>query len=139
MRRQNGNYGKVVFGIIVVVVLGISIFYLTNKNNLTEVYREYVVDFEEALIEYSEKELGQEYAPVLYDYDELEKLLIEKGYLEELEDTNVKVSALPVTLSKTNWATTFYNYNNTTTFENRFEITFQKGNKEYTCTKNACN
>ena len=139
MRRQNGNYGKVVFGIIVVVVLGISIFYLTNKNNLTEVYREYVVDFEEALIEYSEKELGQEYAPVLYDYDELEKLLIEKGYLEELEDTNVKVSALPVTLSKTNWATTFYNYNNTTTFENRFEITFQKGNKEYICTKNSCN
>ena len=32
MRRQNGNYGKVILGIVVVVILGISVFYLTNKN-----------------------------------------------------------------------------------------------------------
>ena len=139
MRRQNGIYGKVVVGIIVVVILGISVFYLANKNNLTEAYREYVSSFEQALLEYSDKELGQEYSTVVYEYDVLENLLIEKGYLEKLEDENVKVSALPITLSKTNWNTTFYNYNNTTTFENRFEVIFQKGNKEYTCTKNSCN
>ena len=82
--------------------------------------------------------MGQDYATVIYEYEELEKLLIDKKYLKELEDQNVKVSALPITLSKTNWNTTFYNYNNTTTFENRFEIKFQKGSKEYTCTKNMC-
>ena len=66
MRRQNGNYGKIVVGIIVVVILGISVFYLTNKNSLTEIYRQYVGDFEKALLEYSEKELGEEYSPILY-------------------------------------------------------------------------
>ena len=139
MRRQNGNYGKVVLGIIVVVILGICVFYLTNKNSLTEVYREYVNNFEKALLEYSEKELGQDYSTLVYEYDTLENLLIEKGYLQKLEDENVKVSALPITISKSNWNTTFYNYNNTNTFENRFEINFQKGSKEYICTKNSCN
>ena len=138
MRRQNGNFGKVVIAVIVVIVLGIIAFNTASKNNLTEDYRKYVNDFEEALMEYSEKELGQDYATVIYEYEELEKLLIDKEYLKELEDQNVKVSALPITLSKTNWNITFYNYNNTTTFENRFEIKFQKGSKEYTCTKNMC-
>ena len=125
MRRQNSSFGKVVFAIIVVVVLAVVVFKLAGKNSMTESYRQYVNDFEEALIEYSEKELGQELSQILYEYDELESLLINKGYLEEFEDSNIVISADPVTISKTNFVTTYYNYNNTTTLENRFEIKFK--------------
>lgn len=138
MRRQNSSFGKVVFGIIVVVVLAVLVFKLAGKNSMTESYRQYVSDFEEALTEYSDKELGSELSQILYEYDELESLLINKGYLEEFEDSNIVISADPVTISKTNFVTTYYNYNNTTTLENRFEIKFKKSNKEYICTKNEC-
>lgn len=138
MRRQNSSFGKVVFAIIVVVVLAVLVFKLAGKNSMTESYRQYVNDFEEALTEYSDKELGSELSQVLYEYDELESLLINKGYLEAFEDSNIVISADPVTISKTNFITTYYNYNNTTTLENRFEIKFKKSNKEYICTKNEC-
>ena len=39
------------------------------------------------------------------------------------------ISAYPITLSKSDYKITFYNYNDTTTFENRFELQFKKNNK----------
>ena len=64
--------------------------------------------------------------------------LISNGYLDEFSDPSVVISGDNITLSKENNKVSYYNYNNTQTFENRFELKFTKDGGDYTCTKVEC-
>ena len=59
-------------------------------------------------------------------------------YLDEFSDPSVVISGDNITLSKENNKVSYYNYNNTQTFENRFELKFTKDGGDYTCTKVEC-
>lgn len=137
MRRQNSHFGGVLFAVIAVVVLTILIVIYASKNNFTKEYANYVKTYEDAFLEYANKDLPSDYS-IVYDYDELTDVLISKGYLTKFSDNSVEISSNPITFEKTNNKVSFYNYNNSTTLENRFELLFKKGSKEYTCTKIEC-
>ena len=138
MRRQNSKFGKVVLAVIVVVILCIAVFKIASKNEFTKEYVEYVKLYEEAVYSYADRDLPKDYPAIIIDYDELTNELVKRGYIDEFDDKSVEISAYPITLSKSDYKITFYNYNDTTTFENRFELQFKKNNKQYTCTKIDC-
>lgn len=137
MRRQNSHFGGVLFAVIAVIVLTVLIVIYASKNNFTKEYANYVKTYEDAFLEYANKDLPSDYS-IVYDYDELTDVLISKGYLTKFSDSSVEISSNPITFEKTNNKVSFYNYNNSTTLENRFELLFKKGSKEYTCTKIEC-
>lgn len=137
MRRQNSYFGGVLFAVIAVIVLTVLIVIYASKNNFTKEYANYVKTYEDAFLEYANKDLPSDYS-IVYDYDELTDVLISNGYLTKFSDNSVEISSNPITFEKTNNKVSFYNYNNTTTLENRFELLFKKGSKEYTCTKIEC-
>lgn len=137
MRRQNSYFGGVLFAVIAVIVLTVLIVIYASKNNFTKEYANYVKTYEDAFLEYANKDLPSDYS-IVYDYDELTDVLISNGYLTKFSDNSVEISSNPITFEKINNKVSFYNYNNSTTLENRFELLFKKGNKEYTCTKIEC-
>lgn len=137
MRRQNSYFGGVLFAVIAVIVLTVLIVIYASKNNFTKEYANYVKTYEDAFLEYANKDLPSDYS-IVYDYDELTDVLISNGYLTKFSDNSVEISSNPITFEKVNNKVSFYNYNNTTTLENRFELLFKKGSKEYTCTKIEC-
>ena len=124
-----------VIGIIVVVIV-IGKFFIGD--NSLSVYKEYVKKYEDALLKYSSVQLASTQPMTTYQYADFTELLIEMGYLEKWEDTNVTLEANPIILEKKEGNTSFYNYYNTETLENRFEIKFTKAGKTYVCTKNEC-
>ena len=137
-RRNNNSMSKIVFiviGVIVLFIIAAKIFMGGSSNNE---YTKYVVKFASALEEYADKELPANYSPVIYEYDEIKEKLISAGYLQEFGNTEVTVTSNPITISKENYDVVFYNYNNPTTLENRFELKFRRGNIEQTCTKVEC-
>jgi len=138
-RRKSNNY----IGIIVVLVVLFTILGAFFGKRLfgsadQEKYQEYVQAFSNAIIEYSDKEIPENFEGVITTYSDMSSLLIEKGYLSKFEDDKVLISGNDISLMKQNWETSFYNYYNTTTLENRFELKFTKDGKTYTCTKNEC-
>lgn len=137
MRRQNSHFGGILFAVIIVVVLTVVIVIYASKNNFTKEYADYVKTYENAFLEYANKDLPSDYS-IIFDYNDLTDELINKGYLTKFDDNSVEISSNPITFEKVNNKVSFYNYNNTTTLENRFELLFKKGSKEYTCTKIEC-
>ena len=83
--------------------------------------------YQEAIESYSTKDLPESYNKI-YTYDELTNILKLNGYLDEFSDPSVVISGDNITLSKENNKVSYYNYNNTQTFENRFELKFTKDN-----------
>lgn len=138
-KRNNSNSSKgiwlFIIGIIVVVIVIGKFFIGDNSMNI---YKDYVKSYEEAVLKYSNDQLGSTHQMTTYQYKDFTELLIGIGYLEEWKDTNVVLEADPIILEKKDGNTSFYNYYNLETFENRFEIKFTKADKTYTCTKNEC-
>lgn len=140
MSRRNDSAKVVyliVFGIIGVIIIGyIYINYISASKY--KIYTNYVLEYSKAIETYSDKELGQNVPVTNYSYEELTNILKASGYLSDFKDSSVSISAEPIVLSKQDWKISYYNYYNTVTLENRFEIKFIKNGKEYTCTKNEC-
>lgn len=136
MRKKDNGF-LILVGIVLLVICGIFVYkFLTN--NETKAYQNYVKEMEDAILEYCDNEMAADFDSVVYSYDELKNILISKGHIKEFSDSSVIVTAEPITFSKSNGQISLYNYNNLTTFENRFELKFQKDGKTYTCTKNGC-
>ena len=107
------------------------------SNDSTKDFKNYVAKYQEAIESYSTKDLPESYNKI-YTYDELTNILKLNGYLDEFSDPSVVISGDNITLSKENNKVSYYNYNNTQTFENRFELKFKIDGGDYTCTKVEC-
>ena len=138
MRRKKSSTGGILFFVIAIIVVIIVVGKFFIGDNSMNAYKEYVKSYEAALIKYSDMHLAQTQPTTTYEYVNLAELLVESGYLEAWADTNVTIEGDPIMLEKIDGITTFYNYNNLETFENRFELKFTKAGKTYTCTKNEC-
>lgn len=138
-RRNNSKSTKGIwFFVVGIIVVVIVVGKLLISDNSMDVYKEYVKTYEEALLKYSNEQLAPIQQMTTYQYNDFTELLINMGYLEKWTDTNVVLDASPIILEKNDGNTSFYNYYNLETFENRFEIKFTKAGKTYTCTKNEC-
>lgn len=135
--RRSTDYTKIVIVAIVVVVAIGFIFMKVLSNDSTKDFKNYVAKYQEAIESYSTKDLPESYNKI-YTYDELTNILKLNGYLDEFSDSSVVISGDNITLSKENNKVSYYNYNNTQTFENRFELKFTKDGGDYTCTKVEC-
>ena len=138
MRRKGLQIEKTFLVVIVLVAVFLIAFKVFSGGSDEKEYIKYVNGFEEAINNYADKDLAANTDAVSYEYKELKKILIDKGYLKEFKNTKVEVSGEPIVLSKKDYKITFYNYNNTTTMENRFELQFKRDNRTYTCTKKEC-
>lgn len=122
--------------VVVVIAIGFIFMKVLNSDS-TKDFKNYVLKYQEALDNYSAKNLPASYNKI-YTYDELTNILKSNGYLDEFGDPSVIVSSDNITLSKENNKVSYYNYNNIQTFENRFELKFSKDGGNYTCTKSEC-
>lgn len=122
--------------VVVVIAIGFIFMKVLNSDS-TKDFKNYVLKYQEALDNYSAKNLPASYNKI-YTYDELTNILKSNGYLDEFGDPSVIVSSDNITLSKENNKVSYYNYNNMQTFENRFELKFSKDGGNYTCTKSEC-
>lgn len=135
--RKSTDYTKIVMITVVVVIAIGFIFMKVLNSDSTKDFKNYVLKYQEALDNYSAKNLPASYNKI-YTYDELTNILKSNGYLDEFGDPSVIVSSDNITLSKENNKVSYYNYNNMQTFENRFELKFSKDGGNYTCTKSEC-
>ena len=136
MRRSRKNNNKVIYIIIAVIVIGFLAgkFLISGKED--KKYIKYVASFEEGIYKYCENDLNTD--SVTIPFQELYNILLSRGYVEEYENQSVLLSADDVVITKVNGDISFFNYNNTKTYENSFRIKFNHNNKIYSCTKNKC-
>ena len=137
MKRRNNNKKFVYISVIIIVVLLIVI-----KNIFVgkpqKIYKEYVKKYEAAVEKYLNENSSLIGESTTYTYDDMTKILVDNGYIEEFSDQSVEVGSEPILVSKNSGNISFHNYYNEQTLENGFEMTFKKGDKTYTCTKNNC-
>lgn len=136
--RKNNGTGKIGLFIVIIIVALIVLGKIFIGDNSKKAYMEYVKSYEDALLKYSSEQLASSQPITTYQFKDFTELLVGSGYLEKWEDTNVELEASPIILEKVDDNTSFYNYNNSETLENRFEIKFTKAGKQFTCTKNDC-
>lgn len=136
-RKESKAVYYIVFGIIAIILVGYIFINYISKNKY-KMYTDYVLEYSKAIEEYSDKELGQNLSVTNYAYSDMTNILKNSGYLNDFKDSSVMITSEPIVLSKQDWKTSYYNYYNTTTLENRFEIKFTKNGKVYTCTKVEC-
>lgn len=122
---------------VIVVIVGCFLFMKIINKDSTKDFLTYVETYQNAIEDYAHNDLPTTYSNV-YSYDELTSVLKSLNYLEDYSDSSVIVSGNAITLLKDSNGVSYYNYNNTQTFENRFELEFTKDGKEYICTKNEC-
>lgn len=135
--RKNTNYGKIVVIAVVIVIAVCFLFMKIINKDSTKDFLKYVESYQNAIEDYAHNDLPTTYS-IVYSYDELTSILKSLNYLEDYSDSDVIVSGNRITLSKNNNEISYYNYNNTQTFENRFELEFTKDGKGYICTKSEC-
>ncbi len=136
MRRKGISFSTITIIIIVVCVLfflGVKVLRIDNDEKK---YMEYVAKVQDAISVYSQKYLDNGDHKLVFD--DLKKELISNQFLVEYDDPAVVISADDIVLTKENKKIEYYNYSNTTTFENRFEIKFIKDEKTFVCTKTEC-
>ena len=136
MRRNKISMSKIVLLIIVFLVGFVLAIKLLFKNGNKD-YINYVNEYESAIGKYIATDIidGTE---VTYNFEELNDILISKGYINKYSDNSVAVSADNILIKKNGNNMEYYNYANITTLENRFELKFEKNNKQVICTKNEC-
>lgn len=137
MRKKKDPMAKAVTFIIISIVVVLVVLKMFVGKGGTDEYKKYVKDFGDAVNKYAEQDIleGESF---IYTYDELKEILVSKGLLKELKDSGLKITSDSITVFKDNNIVSFYNYKNEKTFENRFELKFEKDNKKFSCTKDDC-
>ncbi len=136
MRRNSISFSTITIIIIVVCVLfflGVKVFRIEGDE---QKYMKYVSDFSLAIEKFAAKNYDNGEHTITFDY--LKSELISNKYIEEFSDPGVLLSGEDIILTKTTKQIAYYNYQNTTTFENRFEISFIKDGKTFVCTRTEC-
>ena len=136
MRRNGISFSTVVIIIIIVSVLfflGVKLFRMDTDEKK---YMKYVSEVSVAIETYSQKYL--ENGEHKLKFDELKGELLSNKYIKEFDDPAVVISAEDIILTKNNSEVSYYNYSNTLTYENRFELKFIKDGKTFVCTRTEC-
>lgn len=136
MRRKGISFSTITIIIIVASVvffLGVKVLRMDGDEKK---YMEYVSKVQDAISVYSQKFLDNGEHKLVFE--NLKRELISNQFLPEFDDASVVISADDIILKKENNDLEYYNYSNTATFENRFEIKFVKDGKTFTCTKTEC-
>ena len=136
MRRKEKSLTSIVV-IIIVVIVGIILLFKMLGNNKNKDYTNYVGEYMNALEKYIQNDLDFNVENT-YMFNEINDNLIRKGYINKYKNENIIITADDITIKKSNGIISFYNYVNTKTLENRFELKFNDGEKQYICTKIEC-
>lgn len=137
MRRNNNlSISKIALIIIILIIAFVFLMKVLNKGD-NKKYISYVNDYTVALEKYINNDIIGD-IETTFTFDQINNILISKGYISKYDEEDVNVSSDNIVIKKNGSNTEFYNYVNITTLENRFELKFNKDNKEIICTKIEC-